>query len=220
MSPLYSSRMYSHSKTCLSTSWKAIFAASRLACAVKYFLSVFDTLFFVKSSRCFLAVVSSRSFRLRLSKFAFRLLLLIKCRRIGFMILKSMSLLIFEIALCGASAREIWFVASLNLQLSEMIKGSSTWASPEVTDSLKPSNRSLKLSTPFMNTSTFSKISFMVTSKTQKSLTIPSKTGSSVSPMNHFCFSTFHSVRIVANDSSTCPTAESTIALFLKLLQD
>mmetsp|Transcript_49238 Transcript_49238/g.115168 ORF Transcript_49238/g.115168 Transcript_49238/m.115168 type:complete len:207 (-) Transcript_49238:275-895(-) len=156
MSPLYSSKMYSHSKTCLSTSWKAILAASSTACEVKYFLSVFDTFFLPKSSTCFLAVFSSRSFRLRLSKFAFKLLLLMRCKRTGFMMLKSISLLTLEIALCGASGREIWLIASLNLQLSEMINGSSVWANPEVTDSLKPISRSLKLSTPFMKSSTFS----------------------------------------------------------------
>mmetsp|Transcript_60789 Transcript_60789/g.131868 ORF Transcript_60789/g.131868 Transcript_60789/m.131868 type:complete len:491 (+) Transcript_60789:469-1941(+) len=119
MSPRYSSKMYSHSKTCLSTSLKLILADSKADWAWRRRLSVLSRFFLTQSSNCFLALFSSMSRRLRTSKLTFKFRLLEMWLCTGVKMLKCMSRRSLAIALWGASLRAIWFVASLSLQLSE-----------------------------------------------------------------------------------------------------
>mmetsp|Transcript_19758 Transcript_19758/g.54401 ORF Transcript_19758/g.54401 Transcript_19758/m.54401 type:complete len:250 (+) Transcript_19758:1188-1937(+) len=199
MSPLYSSRMYNHSKICLSTSWNAILDDSSIDCACNKRRSVLRRPRLTQSSCCFLETFSSDKRRRRFSKCALRLLLFTKWLRIGCMMLKSMSRLSFAIALWGASVRTIWFVASFILQQSDLMRTSSTCVKPAMALSDNTKRPSPKRSTLFMKVSTRLYTSCIVSSKTQKSLTMPSKTGSRASPENHFPLSTLHSVRMWPN---------------------
>ena len=137
-----------HSKMCLSTSWNASLADSSCDCAAKYFRSVWWRFFLTQSSISLLAMLYSKSRRRRLSRYDFMFLLLITWHLNGFIMLKSISLRSLAMALWGASALVMAFVASFILQQSAFIKGSSTAASPVVVLSAKTTKPSARLSTP------------------------------------------------------------------------
>mmetsp|Transcript_33233 Transcript_33233/g.86113 ORF Transcript_33233/g.86113 Transcript_33233/m.86113 type:complete len:234 (-) Transcript_33233:69-770(-) len=194
ISPLYSSRMYSHSNTCLSISWNATFADSKVASACKYRLSVGRSTLALTWSNIFRAVFSCKSLCLLVSKLVFRLRLFTRCCRIGCMILYSMSRRNFAKDEYGASDLVIALVASFILQQSDWIKGSSLWPIEATKVSLSFSNPSQSVSMDVINVSTCLYTSCKLESRLQKSRTVPSNTGSAWSPLNNFSFRTANSV--------------------------